>query len=81
MVGGNGSGKDRSPDETTSRPIVSGEDRLANLRFLYSEAKKMYLTVNDYKQFNGEPLFLNQLTDQRCAEVSLHKTIGGLVCV
>ncbi len=61
--GGNGNGKDRSPDETTSRPIVSGEDRLANLRFLYSEAKKMYLTVNDYKQFNGEPLFLNQLTD------------------
>lgn len=63
--GGNGDGgrSDGSPDEVKPRPIVSGEDRLANLRFLYSEAKKMYLTVNDYKQFNGEPLFLSQLTD------------------
>ncbi|HUX11674.1 MAG TPA: AAA family ATPase [Spirochaetia bacterium] len=56
----NGNG---SPDEVTSHPIRTGEDRLANLRFLYGEAKKMYQTVNDYKQFNGEPLFLQQLTD------------------
>jgi len=58
---GNGIGDDS--DSVLPRPIQTGEDRLANLKFLYSEAKKTYLTINDYKQFNGEPLFLQQLTD------------------
>jgi Cdc6-like AAA superfamily ATPase len=58
-----GPADDNGSDDMTPRPIRTGEDRLANLRFLYGEAKKTYLTVNEYKQFNGEPLFLNQLTD------------------
>ena len=39
------------------------EDRLANLNFLHTEAKKVFVTVNEYKQFNGEPTFMKQMVD------------------
>lgn len=39
------------------------EERLANLNFLHAEAKKTFVAVNDYKQFNSEPSFLRQLVD------------------
>jgi AAA+ superfamily predicted ATPase len=41
----------------------AGENRIANLNFLLAEAKKTVVSVNDYKQFNGEPTFLKQLVD------------------
>ena len=37
------------------------ERRLANLGFLHAEAKKIYVSVSEYKQFNGEPSFLSQM--------------------
>ena len=39
------------------------EGRLANLSFLHAEAKKIYVSVSEYKQFNGEPSFLSQMVD------------------
>ena len=39
------------------------EDRLANLNFLHTEAKKIFVSVNEYKQFNGEPTFMKQMVD------------------
>lgn len=43
------------------------EDRLANLNFLHTEAKKIFVTVNEYKQFNGEPTFMRQMVDDLLA--------------
>ncbi|MFW5689579.1 MAG: AAA family ATPase [Spirochaetota bacterium] len=39
------------------------ENRLANLNFLHTEAKKIFVSVSDYKQFNGEPTFMKQMVD------------------
>ena len=42
---------------------LSDEERLANLNFLHNEARKIIRAVNQYKQFNNEPAFLQQMID------------------
>jgi flagellar motor protein MotB len=49
-----------SDSEESPAPETS---RIANLSFLHSEAQKIYLSINEYKQFNGEPSFQRQLVD------------------
>ncbi|MEE8441961.1 MAG: PH domain-containing protein, partial [Spirochaetia bacterium] len=51
------------PVNDESREDGAGGDRLANLNFLHAEAKKTVISINDYKQFNGEPTFLKQMVD------------------
>lgn len=34
-----------------------------NIKFLVGEARKMFTAVNEYRQFNGEPGFLNTMVD------------------
>lgn len=48
--------------EEANRPR-SDEERLANLNFLHNEARKIIRSVNQYKQFNNEPAFLQQMID------------------
>ena len=48
--------------EEANRPR-SDEERLANLNFLHNEARKIIRAVNQYKQFNNEPAFLQQMID------------------
>ncbi len=45
----------------------AGSDKIANLNFLLTEAKKTVVSINDYKQFNGEPTFLKQMVDDLLA--------------
>jgi hypothetical protein len=49
-----------SDSEDTGGPQ---SDRIANLGFLHAEAQKIYLSINEYKQFNSEPSFQRQLVD------------------
>ncbi len=49
-------------EEEAKRPR-SDEERLANLNFLHNEARKIIRAVNQYKQFNNEPAFLQQMID------------------
>jgi len=44
-------------------PLSPQEAKLENFKFLHSEARKLFLEINRYKQFNGEPAFLQQMTD------------------
>lgn len=46
-----------------SREESSGQNKLANVNFLHAEARKIVVTINEYKQFNGEPTFLKQMVD------------------
>ena len=55
--------KIEAPVEESEGAQSDAETRLANLNFLHTEAKKTFVTVNDYKQFNGEPTFLKQVVD------------------
>ncbi len=55
--------KIEAPMEEVGQEPGSAEGRLANLGFLHAEAKKIYVSVSDYKQFNGEPTFLKQMVD------------------
>lgn len=50
-------------DEADSTERTEAHQRISNLNFLHREAKKVFVTVNDYKQFNNEPTFLSQITD------------------
>ncbi len=49
-------------NESTDRQL-SSEEKLANLNFLHNEARKIIRAVNQYKQFNNEPAFLQQMID------------------
>lgn len=51
------------PVNEENREDAAVESKLANLNFLHAEAKKTVVSVNDYKQFNGEPTFLKQMVD------------------
>ena len=55
--------KVEAPVSEGDRETGGVEDRLANLNFLHAEAKKTFVAVNEYKQFNGEPSFLRQMVD------------------
>lgn len=55
--------KIEAPVSETGTDTGGAEDRLANLNFLHAEAKKTFVAVNEYKQFNGEPTFLRQVVD------------------
>ncbi len=59
--------KIEAPVEETGEQRSDAESRLANLGFLHTEAKKIYVSINDYKQFNGEPTFLRQMVDDLLA--------------
>ncbi|TVR90768.1 MAG: AAA family ATPase [Spirochaetaceae bacterium] len=51
-------------DEPETLPKLSpAEEKLRNLNFLHSEARKIFAEVNKYKSFNEEPAFLQQLID------------------
>ncbi len=55
-----------APDVGTGAPTDADADRRAraeNLKFLVDEARKMFTAVNEYRNFNGEPGFLNTLVD------------------
>jgi len=63
-------GEDRLDDQdqrSNSRRADKGssnqEKKISNLNFLHNEARKIILAVNQYKQFNNEPAFLQQLID------------------
>jgi SpoVK/Ycf46/Vps4 family AAA+-type ATPase len=49
-----------SDAEETEQPKTN---RIANLSFLHSEAQKIYVSINEYKQFSAEPGFQRQLVD------------------
>jgi len=55
--------KIEAPVEEAGQESGGAEDRLANLNFLHTEAKKIFVGVSEYKQFNGEPTFLKQMVD------------------
>ncbi|MFP4114385.1 MAG: AAA family ATPase [Spirochaetota bacterium] len=55
--------KVEGPVEEVGQEAGGKEDRLANLNFLHTEAKKIFVSVNEYKQFNGEPTFMKQMVD------------------
>ena len=59
--------KIEGPVSDESSAPGSGGDRIANLNFLLTEAKKTVVAGNDYKQFNGEPTFLKQMVDDLLA--------------
>ncbi len=51
-------------EEPASRlQLTPQEAKLQNFKFLHTESRKLFLEVNKYKQFNGEPAFLQQMTD------------------
>lgn len=53
-------------DAVTGAPTDPDAERRAkaeNLKFLVDEARKMFTAVNEYRNFNGEPGFLNTLVD------------------
>lgn len=54
-------------EDTRSRQGTGGQDdreaRINNLNFLHGEARKLIVAINEYKQFNNEPAFLQQLID------------------
>lgn len=55
---------DEDDDEPETLPDLSpAEEKLRNLNFLHSEARKIFAEVNKYKSFNEEPAFLQQLID------------------
>ncbi|MFO8064862.1 MAG: AAA family ATPase [Spirochaetia bacterium] len=51
--------RSRSPEEEGRQ----GSQKLSNLNFLHKEAQRIIRAVNQYKQFNNEPAFLQQLID------------------
>jgi hypothetical protein len=55
--------KIEGPVSETDRESRGAEDRIANLNFLHAEAKKTFVSVNEFKQFNGEPTFHQQMVD------------------
>jgi len=55
--------KIEAPVEEAGQESGGAENRLANLNFLHTEAKKIFVGVSEYKQFNGEPTFLKQMVD------------------
>ena len=55
--------KIEGPVEESGSDAGGAEQKLANLNFLHAEAKKVFVSVNEYKQFNGEPTFLQQMVD------------------
>jgi hypothetical protein len=54
-------------DEADGSDKSEAHRKISNLSFLHREAKKIFVTVNDYKQFNNEPAFLKQITDDLLA--------------
>lgn len=61
---GNLTQKIEAPVSEAGQVQTSGaESRLANLNFLHAEAKKIFVSVNEYRQFNGEPTFTKQVVD------------------
>jgi len=60
-------GHDAEEDEDQKKPpkpaLSPQEVKLQNFKFLHSEARKLFLEINKYKQFNGEPAFLQQMTE------------------
>ena len=63
-------------EEPEALPQLSpAEEKLRNLNFLHSEARKIFVEVNKYKSFNEEPAFLQQLIDDLL--YIAHVCIGG----
>jgi SpoVK/Ycf46/Vps4 family AAA+-type ATPase len=56
-------------------PPKTEADRLKNLKFLQSEARRIFTTVDDYKQFNDEPVFMQQVVDDLLYVA--HRCTGG----
>lgn len=54
-------------DESEGSEQSEAHRKISNLNFLHREAKKIFVTVNDYKQFNNEPAFMNRITDDLLA--------------
>ncbi|MFP4378255.1 MAG: AAA family ATPase [Spirochaetales bacterium] len=55
--------KIEAPLEEAGADHEADQSRIANLNFLHNEARKIFLSVNEFKQFNGEPSFLRQVVD------------------
>ena len=53
----------QSPRGENGNGSWTREDQISNLNFLHREAQKMIVTVKEYKQFNNEPTFLQQLIE------------------
>ena len=51
----------RSADQ--EEPGRQSPEKLTNLNFLHKEAQRIIRAINQYKQFNNEPAFLQQLID------------------
>lgn len=49
--------------ESGEDPEKRGAEKLTNLNFLHKEAQRIIRAINQYKQFNNEPAFLQQLID------------------
>jgi DNA polymerase III delta prime subunit len=55
--------KIEAPVSEADRVSGGAEDRIANLNFLHTEARKTFVSVNEFKQFNNEPTFHKQMVD------------------
>lgn len=62
-VGSDIFGEEDARSQNSSAPQDDREARVRNLNFLHSEARKLIVAINEYKQFNNEPAFLQQLID------------------
>lgn len=56
-------------------PPKTEAQRLKNLKFLQTEARRIFSTIDDYKQFNDEPAFMQQVVDDLL--VVTHRCTGG----
>ncbi len=58
-----GSNEEEDDEPETPPRLSPAEEKLRNLNFLHTEARKVFAEVNKYKSFNEEPAFLQQLID------------------
>jgi SpoVK/Ycf46/Vps4 family AAA+-type ATPase len=49
--------------DSREEPGRKSPEKLTNLNFLHKEAQRIIRAINEYKQFNNEPAFLQQLID------------------
>lgn len=56
-------------------PPKTESERIKNLKFLQTEARRIFSTIDDYKQFNDEPAFMQQVVDDLL--VVTHRCTGG----
>ncbi|MFP4374366.1 MAG: AAA family ATPase [Spirochaetaceae bacterium] len=49
--------------DSREEPGRKSPEKLTNLNFLHKEAQRVIRAINEYKQFNNEPAFLQQLID------------------